>query len=238
MLKKIVYIAFIVLTFLSCKKENQTINNSIDYSYFPLKVGNYIMYDVTEINIDKAISVYDTVTYQLKEYVESEFEGANGKTQYRLERYIRANDTIPWEIKDVWAIYFLNNKLVKVEENIPIIKINFPVEIDKSWDGNKLNTQDSVLYTITNVDASDTVNSMSFDSVLTVTIYDEESLIDKKLVFNKYAKNIGLIDKTIIDINSQPTNGDPIDITVPIEERITTGTIYTQKVFEYNVLNN
>ncbi len=237
MLKKITYITLIIFFIFSCKKDDKISDiKNIDYSYYPLKTGNYIIYDVTEINIDKAIGIYDTTKYQLKEYVESKFTGSNGKTQYRIERYKRKNDTIPWTISDVWAIYFLDNKLVKVEENIPIIKINFPVKKDKSWDGNKLNTLDSTLFTITDINIPDTVNSICFDSVLTVTISDNESLINKKLIYNKYAKNIGLIYKVNIDINSQPDNGNPIDITIPIEERITTGTIYKQKIISYNVL--
>ena len=236
MLKRVVYITFIVISFLSCKKDDEPVIKQIDYSYYPLKTGNYIMYDVEEINIDKAIGVYDTTKYQLKEFIESQFIGSNGKTQYRIERYKRANDTVPWSITDVWSVYFLDNKLVKVEENIPVIKINFPVEQDKSWDGNKLNTLDSTLFTITNLDIADTVNSTVFDSVLTVTIANEESLIDKKLIYEKFAKNIGLVEKINIDINSQPENGDPVDITVPVEERITTGTIYRQKIFDYKIL--
>ncbi len=237
MLKRALYISMIILiSFFSCKKDDdKPVVTKIDYSYYPLTVGNYVMYNVTEINIDKPLNIYDTTIYQLKEFVESQFIGSNGKTQYRLERYKRANDTMSWVISDVWAVYFLDNKLVKVEENIPLIKINFPVKQNKAWDGNKLNTLDSVLFTITNLNIADTVSSTLFDSVLTVTVTNEESLIDKKLIYEKFAKNIGLIEKIDININSQPENGEPVDITVPIENRITTGTIYRQQIFDYNI---
>lgn len=236
MLKKAIYIAFIIMAFFSCKKnEEQSKLKKIDYTYQPINIGSYIMYDVTEINIDKPISIYDTLTYQLKELIESSFIGSNGKIQYRIERYIRNNDTLPWQISDVWSEYFLDNKFVKVEENIPYIKINFPIELDKSWDGNKLNYLDSSEYLITKVNESEIINNINLDSVITITSFDEESLIDKKSIFEKYSKNIGLVEKVSIEINSQPENGQPIDITIPIENRITTGKIYKQQVFDYKI---
>ena len=229
----IIFLLFII-TILSCKKEDtEPIIPVIDYSYFPLTVDNYVIYNVTKINIDKPLEIYDTTEYQLKEIIESEYIGLSGRTEYRLERYIRTNDTISWQISDVWFMYIDNNRAIKVEENIPYIKILFPVEEDNYWDGNNFNSLDSLNYTISELNFSDSINSNYFDNLIKIEQIDEESLIDKKQSYEIYAKDIGLTEKIEIDINSQPVNGEPIDINVPIEQRITTGTIYKQKIISH-----
>ena len=225
-------ILILLFTFaiISCEKDDSNNIENIDYSYYPITVGNYLIYDITEINIDKPLEIYDTTEYQLKEIVESEYIGLSGKTEYRLERYIRLNETSSWQIYDIWIVYIDNNIVVKVEENISYVKMTFPVVDENSWNGNSFNTLDKTDYTITGINYSDSINSNYLDSLLRVEQINEESLIDKKEFYEVYMKNVGLVEKFEININSQPINGEPIDISVPIEQRITVGTIYKQRI--------
>jgi len=62
-----------------------------------------------------------------------------------------------------------------------------------------------------------------FDSVLTVTQEADSSLIHKDYRIEQFARDTGLIYKEITTINSQE-----IEPGVPLEERITTGSIFRQ----------
>jgi hypothetical protein len=125
----------------------------------------------------------------------------SGVPAWRLERFKRDDSTQNWVISDIWEVQFLNNQLHVVEENMRFVKIVFPPENGNHWDGNVYNTLDPLEYEITEMDVPGSVNQFSFDSTLTVTLDDRESLINKYYIFNQYAKHVGLINKTNISID-------------------------------------
>ena len=64
--------------------------------------------------------------------------------------------------------------------------------------------------------------------MLTITQKEKISIIDKIYYIEKYAYGIGLVEKQQIDIYS-----DDVDPSIPIENRVTKGTMYYQKVIGY-----
>lgn len=222
----------IVLAFcISCDKENGIPNANIDYSYFPSDTGIWINYNITEINIDVAVNKYDTTNYQLKEYFESKFYDNEGNESIRIERFIRENENNSWEIKDVWYATLLTVSAQRIEENIRYVKLIFPVELNSSWNGNIYNiySDDQPDYSYTSIDAPIIINSFNFDSVAIITQTDDESIFEKLYKTEKYAKNIGLIEKTLIDVYSNIF----IDTSINIMDRITLGYIYKQEITDY-----
>jgi len=214
---------------LSCHKDTTTDQFFTGKSYFPLKTGSEIIYQITEINIDKASAIYDTTVYQIKERVDSLFTDASGKPAYRLERYWRIDTTAQWVIKDVWETQTNELNAQKVEENIRYIKLVFPAETGQVWDGNAYNDLDAQDYQILTANIPGTINNLPFDSVLTVEQQNEESLISKKYAVEKFANGIGLVYKEITDLYSQSMIGSGI----PIEQRVDEGTVYKQEVVAY-----
>ncbi len=105
-------ILLISIIFLSCK-DKMSEPQAIDTSYYPLKLGNKIIYDVEKIKVDIDIDLRDTSIYQQMEYIESVRKADNGTSIYRIEILRRADEISKWEIKKVWQAYFENNKLAK-----------------------------------------------------------------------------------------------------------------------------
>ncbi len=226
---KLIGLVFIVgMLAASCHKDNSDSIPFTGKSYFPLKTGNEIIYQITEITIDKASAIYDTVSYQIKERVDSLLTDAEGKPAYRLERYQRQDSSFQWVIKDIWVAQISDLNVQKVEENIRYVKLVFPVEVGQVWDGNVYNDLDPQDYQIISANVPESFNGLSFDSVLTVEQQNEESLISKKYAVEKFANGIGLIYKEITDLYSQSLIGSGI----PIEERVDEGTIYKQEIIE------
>ena len=85
----------------------------------------------------------------------------NDKEVIRIERYYRDTDTNSWVIKDVWHAQIVNATAQKIEENIRYIKLVFPSEIGKSWDGNAFNTIDYQEYEITDITTLD-IDGLNF----------------------------------------------------------------------------
>lgn len=223
---KIVFVSLIIISAFSCKKEEEKKTDiiAIDYSYFPQKVGSYIIYQAQNIVIDAPSERYDTINYQIKEVYESTFIDNSGNLCYRLERYKRNNDTLPWVINSVWVSQITNNSAIRVEDNVRLVKIKFPVKVNLTWDGNIFNTLDSLDFKITDIDKRETIKNTVFDSVLTVTQQDDENIIEKFYTAEKFGKNIGLIYKENINIESMYVLPG-----VPYYTKIKIGSLYKQQ---------
>lgn len=226
----IIYFLVILAFLYSCNKNSEIIESTIDYSYFPFDTGKWIDYNITEIIIDADVDTYDTINYQLKEVFKSYMTDNEGSNSIVIERYTRSTDNDSWEIKDIWYATLYTNSAHRVEENIRYIKLIFPVEVNKSWNGNSYNIESYIHsdYYYSAIDEPYSLNTFDFDSVLTITQNEFESLIDKIYTSEKYAKNIGLVEKINIDVYSKITDG-----TVDIMDRITLGNIYIQEIINY-----
>ncbi len=232
MLKKWLFILSVIALIISCQKQDIQQHQTVyDYGYFPIDSGMWRQYDVTQIVIDKPSEVWDTARYQLREVYAGWFLNAANDSVMRIERSVRDSSHHAWQPIGVWQAITQNSDALQTEENIKYLKIKFPVRLNFDWDGNiynRLDTLQTYRYTITMLNEPETVNNISFDSVLTVNQKEKISMIDKILFFEKYAYGVGLIDKQQIDIYSE--DADP---SIPIEQRITKGTLYYQKINSY-----
>lgn len=202
-----------------------------DYGYFPLDSGMWKQYNVTSIVIDEPSQVWDTAKYQLREVFAGWILDATNDSVMRIKRFFRDSVHHSWSVLSVWQVDIKGNDILQTEENIKFLKIKFPTKLNSDWNGNIYNSQDSLneyRYTITSVDIIGSVNELVFDSILTITQKDKTSIIDKIYFFEKYAYGVGLIEKQQIDIYSED-----VDPSIPIEKRVTKGTMYYQKITSY-----
>jgi hypothetical protein len=228
-MRKIFIIVSIAFLFAACAEDNQLYFAKFDRSYYPMVSGDYNVYDVTEINIDAPSEVYDTLQYQLKEMIGGAYNDDLGNKAYLLLRYKRTDSTENWKISDVWSVQFVDFKLFVTEENIKYVKLHFPLSLNLTWNGNAFNTLDDLTYEVTELDQAKFIQSQILDSCVLITQEADSSLIHKNFAVEIYAKDMGLVYKEITHINSQE-----IEPGIPLNERITTGTIYQQSFIERN----
>lgn len=216
MIKRNLYLVLCVMMggVYSCKKDVAP-PVDVGYDYFPINVGHWIIYDVVSIEHDAPVNKHDTSLFQIKEVIESTFLDNENREAQRIERYIRSNSTLPWVIKDVWFSNLTTATAEKVEENARFIKLTFPISLGKTWDGNNFNSQDIWNYEYTEVDVSYTINNLSFDSTVTVLQIDEENLIEKNYALEIYAKDVGMIYKELILLETE------VDGTITIGSELT-----------------
>lgn len=217
--KYLIWFSFLLF---SCKKQD---NTPIDqgYGYFPTEVGRYAIYEVMEINIDQAVSVNDTVTYQLKEKIESQFIDNQGRPSLRIERYSRLSDTLPWVIKDVWYATKTTTIVEKIEENVRYIKLAFPVKESQSWNGNNFTTLPAWNYQYSQIGSSFSVGALNFGNTVKVIQRDNFNFIEYEKAWEVYADGVGLIKKQFKDLDIN--NGDSTNIRL--------GTILYQHILHY-----
>lgn len=255
-MKKQIHILSLILIsivgFYSCKKDKDT-PPDMGYDYFPNTQGKYVIYDVDSIyynsdsiNSNTHLAPATEYKFQIKEKVQSIFMDNQNRPTMRLERYVKYhNDTIPyaqmdWTIRNVWAENRTATTAEKVEENIRYIKLAFPVTATQNWNGNAQNTLDALTYYYAYFDQQGTIGASNFDSTLQVTQFDDGGIVltQRQLYIEKYARNVGMVFKQIIDIGSQPVSTWGSDslahfFSIPILQRINSGTQYTMTVNSY-----
>lgn len=225
-----------VFVIVSCDSKNETTepfvpnNQHEQYQYFPLDSGLWRVFEITEINIDKEVNVCDTNVYYLKERFGGIFVDNVGDTMRMIERFSRNSLSDSWLQNNTHVAYIKNNEAVVVEENVRYLKLNFPLEVGKTWNANKYNHIDTLQTLLSKVVQLDVPVSepMMFDSVVVVERINELNIVSKKLQQEVYASNVGLVKRQIIDVYSSE-----YDANVPIEQRITKGTKQYFNLIDY-----
>ena len=235
-MRKLIFslVCMLLVATYSCKKDTVSSAPDQGYSYYPAKLKSYIIYDVDSIVYDDFKK--DTTEYksQIKEVMDSVFTDNQGRSSMKIIRYVKPyNDTIPyaqmsWKVKDVWYATKTSSNVEVIEENIRFLKLYFPVKKNTAWNGNVYNTMGDWQYTYSEVDVALTLNSNYFDSTATVLQKDYTDLIDRKYYVEKYAKNVGLVYREIIDVHS-----NTIKSGVPTVNRIDRGIKFKQTVVSY-----
>lgn len=197
----------------------------LGYDYFPLIIGEYRVYDVNVVNYNLDGSI-TTEAYQLKEVIaDSSIVGE--ETSYRLDRYQRADDLELWVIDSVWSARRNNYQAIVVENNVPIIKLSFPLTEDRRWDGNAMNSRDFDEFKIENLGMTYVIDSIEYPNSLKMFKEynpDPNNIVRDDIQMEVFSDGIGLIlkqDSIIQYCQSCSVPGT-------IEE----GRIYEQKLLE------
>ncbi|HET8830036.1 MAG TPA: hypothetical protein VFM79_11880 [Pelobium sp.] len=216
------------MVWLSCTKENNAPAIDLQGEFYPLKVGAVYIYDVDSTAYSDFIgNCRGTATnykFQLKDSIADTFLTLTGDTSYRVERYRRTTPTGEWVIQQVYS----RNKTLRAAEefinNQRFVRLVFPPAQGTFWNGNSKNTIGEQEYIIEDGILPLTVNSLNFDSTVTVKEIDEFNLIREDLVKTTYAKNIGLVQKVAIQVNKCISSGE-----------FTLGSVYSYKLSSFKL---
>lgn len=217
----------------SCSKEEHS-PAMVWADYYPLSIGSVRIYECTSITIDVLAEINDTSVYTIKETVVSSLKKGNTYEVFAENCEKRTSDTSGWIPHVSLGVQCYDHSIVRVEDNVPYQVLKFPVNTLFSWNLNEFNTQDEQKVSYSSINQTDTINGVIYDSVLFVMQKNFKSLYTYEYGEERYAKNVGLIYKKTIDVESQPTQMQ-IDLTKPIEDRITKGTILTYKLIQSSI---
>lgn len=183
------------LAFQNCSDTLEPDPSRLGFDHFPLAVGSFRDYDVRQITYRFSGEV-DTVRFQLRELVADAFTNGEGGTTFLLNRSIREDLLSPWIIDSVWSARKTAFQAIQVESNQPLVKLVFPVEEGKIWDGNSLNGLDVDEYKMVNVfqPFPNSSGSQEYSNTITVIQSDfDDGITRTDLRTEVYARDIGLV---------------------------------------------
>lgn len=191
--KRIVWVLVpVIFVFSSCNETKEIDPTALGYDFYPLYLGEYRIYDVEEINY--LITGFDTSVYQLREVIFDSIQ-SNDQITYLLRRDIRVSELDEWESDSVWTVTSTTNYLAITENNIPFMKLTFPVIQGREWDGNSLNSRNELTYYYQPL-ATPIIDSIAAVDHTRVIIEDiEENITGLDLRSEIYARGVGLVEK-------------------------------------------
>jgi hypothetical protein len=176
---------------------------------------------VDSIFWDAFTHVHDTVSYELKEILDSTYLDNQQRPTQRIERFKK--DSIGnWVIYKVWASNLTSTTAEQVEDNLRFVKIVFKPALNSTWNGNSLNTLDPQIYRINSLNNPESLGALSFDSTMTVMHEYTDTLVNKLSGIEKYATGVGLYYRQSSDLHYIFPTGT-----------IKSGYIYTETLTSY-----
>jgi hypothetical protein len=226
---------FLILTIYSCKDskyrfDDYNIQSTRLTELIPLQTGKYIIYRLDStipVNLGRDLAVRH---YRIKDEIAEPYTDNLGQPGYKVIRSISdSSGTTPWKPISTYYITPLRDRIEVVENNLRIKKLVVPLKLDVTWKGysslpyspfgefahqglNEVNTWD---FAYTGF-GQETIGNIVIDSVWTVQhlnlVPDSSSvLFETGLSEEKYAKNIGLVSKEFILLETAKNQMDPSD---------------------------
>ncbi len=198
--------------------------------YYPLKVGNYITYNLDSTIFIKFGQKDTVIRYQVQDRIDAQITDNSGRPAFRILRFIRRNASEEWTPNNTFSVVQASKAIEYVENNFRFVKLATPFKQDYSWKGNTFIDTYSVSndarylddwdYTYDSVGMPLTINGVKFDSTIKVAQRDEflgqspsipgTQYAEKTFAVEKYAKGVGLIYREFLHWEYQGSqNGSP-----------------------------
>jgi len=200
-------------------------------SYYFLVEGKYREYNVYEIRYDAVGS--DTSRYQIREEIGSSFM-SGGHESHIVNRFKRDNSTQPWELDSVWTARIETDKAVSIENNVPVVKMTFPADTSRRWDGNFYNGQEPRIQRLKNFNSSFTVGLNTFLRTAEVELSNDDDFFTFRDVRTEvYRDSIGLIYRDYVVVGFCNRRDDPCYG----QRVITSGRLYREELYAHGFID-
>ncbi len=202
-----------VIFFYSCKNETEILTDEqLGYTFYPLEIGLTKVYKVDSVLYQKSNNIYKDTSHSFLMEVVSDSLRVNNELGYRIEIFHRKTELDNWELIDN-RFEFKTKENVTIQENgLNYIKMIFPIQMNKSWDGNiqisqsneiKLNGEffqpfkywNGKSYYYKDIQKSIIIGQMSYDKIVTVEEVDYSDDLNKIFSVKQYAEKVGLVYK-------------------------------------------
>ncbi|MCU0319315.1 MAG: hypothetical protein MUE88_04480 [Flavobacteriales bacterium] len=197
------YLLFLVtlVSLGACKKDEEPAVD-LGYGYYPTVVGSWVEYQVDSVYREDAVPRYDSVSYRLRQTIESAYLDAEGRQAFRVQRAVQ--DTAGnWVIRDVWTTTANGITAELMEENKRRQKLSFPVRLSREWDVNVYNTDRELEVGYTEVDVPWSVNGLSFERTALVKNTVPANAVERRDWEERYAHGVGMVYKRWVETDTQ-----------------------------------
>jgi hypothetical protein len=231
-------IALFVMCLCSCDPEPDLVTSETDY--FPTRVGDYRIFHVIETQVT-AYNIETDYEYDIKTVVVDSFSNAQGTYSFIVNRFKGEIISNSWQSLDTWIIRADNREVVVTEGSTPFVRLAFPLQNKRTWNGNAYNNQESSEFcegdTFTSCDQYELANvaqpfttpgGATFNKTIEIIQNNDPDLITEYDIRKEvYARHIGLVFKSTT-LLKYCTIGNCLG-----QQLVENGLIFTQELIEY-----
>ncbi|EMR02879.1 hypothetical protein [Cesiribacter andamanensis] len=204
----------LLLLSVSCERTADPNPDRLGWSYYPLKLGDYRLYDVYRIQYNFA-TPNDTLEYELLERVADYYLNQTNDTIFILRRQRRYSQGGSWQLDSSYSVQRTPRQLVQGINNRPQVQLVFPLGEGIRWNSNMLNASPADTFEMRTLGRTFTVDNTVYDTSLRVVQEDIDDVIVKRDMREEvYALGVGLVYKLTDQQNYCTTNcSEPGSIT-------------------------
>ncbi len=210
MVKRLFIIVSLSFLFASCTEEVTPDTGALGLKYYPLQTGDYWIYQVTETRFKNQFpnQANDSVSYFVRERVDSVFKDLTNEDTYKIIRSRRNTSTEEWGTDSVFVVNKSTTDVRVTQNNVRMVNFIFPVTDGKKWNPHIFNSQSSVankpeetFYSFADQGQSWVINGTTYLNTVRVVQLNNENAIERQNKFEVYAFGIGRIYKQVIAYN-------------------------------------
>jgi hypothetical protein len=200
MSKNLIFLLVLACGLWQCTEVTE-LRDELDREYFPVKVGNYWIYDVSESTFTNQYveEPVDSITYQVRERIDTVFRDQTGELTYKLIRSRRNDASQAWGNDSIVLIQKSNLDLRYTRDNLKTVRLVFPVRENKTWNGNAFNFREPGEYTYTQVGQPYTLDDSTYQNTVRVVQDYSDNLVEFDDSHEVFALGVGMVYKRIID---------------------------------------
>ncbi|HEX8426903.1 hypothetical protein [Hymenobacter sp.] len=132
--------AFLALVVAGCKNETVKVEPA-DTNYYPLAVGDFRVYNVTDTVWTRNVKTYNQ--FQFRERVAEEYVDETGRQTFRVIRSRRTTATDPWVDDSVLVVSPAAGNVLVTRNNLRRVELIFPVR-QGFWNANAFNNMSGI----------------------------------------------------------------------------------------------
>ena len=186
------FLLFIIIGLSACSEEISLANDDLGQAYFPVKVGNYWIYEVSETKV--LDNQYDSITYEIREQVDTVYTNQVNELTYRVLKSQRSNSSQPWGSDSLYTINLNRLDVQVTRNNKRRIALIFPIVEGNEWNVNAYNINGEKEYFYQDVNQPLTIQDKSYDKTIKVMQgQTNPNYLDDS--YEVYAYNLGLVYK-------------------------------------------
>lgn len=201
-LKNKLAILFIFLSLVSCNRVKDA--PAEQASYLPLSIGQYSVFQVRELIHNDFLERTDTLDYLLRETVIDTLRDNANNLLYKISREQSSDSGFSWDALSFAYDYINTDLAARLVDDKRYILHSFPLTERKTWDVNELNILETKTAHYCDIDQSHTLASENYAQSLRVDLGNDVDPFFQKIEEEYYARGVGLIERTIINVETQP----------------------------------
>ena len=205
MTKRVFIIAVpMVLLLTACKSDTEVPPLDRGLDYFPIEVGTWVEYQVDSMWRYDDIGVHDSLSYRLLERIDEHYIDPAGRPAQRIVRYVQDADG-QWIPRDVWMSTRNDQYAERLEENLRMMKLAFPLSAQREWDVHVHNTDAPLIVVVDEIDVPWSADGVAFEHTLYLRNKLPPNFIETRDLAERYARGVGLVHKRWTELETQPT---------------------------------